>query len=206
VSDCGQISDVLAQGAFAVGGVVLGAALTWVIGSRQRAQDRIERREENYSEREFQAIQKLDVALVDAQRILAGLGDEQEMQDRFESPHRCWEDGWVAYSARLRSHELVTRYKSVGTMLDDVRMAREEHRGAAFFVQRSIANARVAMAWYSRGEAVPQSAFPESDLLIQMLGRGDGTDDPYAELRDWTRERPLPQFHPPGPGSTERRH
>jgi hypothetical protein len=203
VDECGQI---LAQGGFAVGGVILGAALTWVISSRQREQDRNERRDENYSEREFQAIQQLDAALVDAQRILAGLGNQQDMQERFEAAHRCWEDGWVAYSARLRSHELVMRYKSVGTMLDDVRMTREEQRGASFFVQRSIANARVAMAWYSRGEAIPQSAFPESDLLIQMLGRRDGTDDPYADLRDWTHERPLPEFHPPGPGNNGEQH
>lgn len=192
------MSAEVVGGLFGLGGVVLGFALNTVATSRTRRALSAEAREREKSERELQVAERLDEALVRASRALDG-DLAVSVEERYKVAHEHWQDGWVAYSSRLRRPDLLRRYEAVGAILMEVvvggRSAREIPRHV---IARAIANARAALAFFLRGDdGLPRPAFPEREELRSLLADGDiSGGDPSGPLKTWLDEHELPVFHP----------
>jgi hypothetical protein len=190
------VDGAVAGGLIGVGGVVLGVALTAIIDQRTRRHVSQEQREQARHARELVAAERLDEALVLASAAL-DLDGGQPLEDRYSDAHSAWQDGWVAYSPRIRQPELLNRYKVVGTLLSEVVLSdRTTSQVKRRIVARAIANARSTLGHFMRGdEEIPPSSFPEPEDLTRILGEGDGLDDPMKPLKDWLAGKPEPAFH-----------
>jgi hypothetical protein len=136
------VSAAIISGLFGIGGVVVGVVLTAVVGARTRKQVSEEQREQARHARELVATEHLDEALIRASEAL-DRQTSRPLEDRYADARAAWEEGWVAYSPRLRNRGLLDRYEAVGSILAEVvlsdRAAKELPR---HIVARAIANAR----------------------------------------------------------------
>lgn len=152
--------------------------------------------------REIQIVRPLDDALVETQRRVQG---EQipEGESRWMVAHREWENGWVRLTPHLADAELEERYGAVGTVL----LALNDHvdeggsgvsQGTLITIaMRAIGNARIALTYWLRGDALPVASFPSRQHVIELLGAGD--PDPLAPkspLRAWLADHPQPPWRP----------
>ncbi len=184
-----------------VGGVVLGVVMTAVVEARGRRHVNEEQREQARHARELVAAEQLDEALIRTSAALDRNGD-RPLEQRYADARAAWEDGWVAYSPRIRQPELLARYEVVGSILAEVVLSdRTTKQVPRHVVARAIANARSTLAHYMRGDELPGSTFPEPTELRRLLGEGDsaGLDqgDPMGPLKRWLSERAMPEFHGP---------
>jgi hypothetical protein len=190
------MSNAVAAALIGVGGVVLGVVLTAVIDHRSRQHVSEEQLEQARHARELVAAEALDEALVRASRALVR-GSSGE--PRWAQAREAYQDGWVEYSPRIRSRELLNRYRAVGTLLTEIVVGdlKGKH-GIGRASARAIANARATLAYFMRGdESLPPASFPEPDELMRLLGQGDGQDDPLEPLKEWLNAHPEAQFHTP---------
>lgn len=182
-----------------VGGVALGVALTAVLDARTRAHVSTEQREQARHARELVAAEHLDEALIRASAAL-DRDRQSRLEDRYAEARSAWEEGWVAYSPRIRQHELLARYEVVGSILAEVvmgdRTAKEVPRHV---VARAIGSARSTLAHFMRSDKLPAATFPEPEELRRLLGEGDAAaldkGDPLGPLKQWLSERKMPEFH-----------
>ena len=183
-------------GIFAIGGVVLGAGLNELSARRGRHELLTEQREQARYERELAAAELLDAALVRVSEALDRHAAGKTLSDRYSVARDAWQEGWVAYSPRLRQSDLLDRFQAVGSLLTEATLnAHEEREVPRHYAARAIANARSALAHFMRGDPLPPAAFPPPEELIALLGQGDGTPDRFAALRTWLDEHPTPGFH-----------
>jgi hypothetical protein len=146
---------------------------------------------------------ELDDALVMTQLRVRESGVTED-ESRWGAAHREWEGGWVRVTPFLDSPELESRYRSVRTILTELRFytGQASITQQVSMVQRAIANARQALAYFVRGTRA-------TDLIISVASSavgppGEGDPDSLA------RGALLPQWlaaNPEGPGtrSPERR-
>ena len=181
---------------------MLGVVLNTVGSTRTRKQISAEERERERRQRELQVAERLDEALVYASTALdRGVTRERgapTLEDRYQDAYDHWAEAWVAYSSRLRQPELLRRYEAIGPLLMEVVHGdRTPEEIPRHVVARAIANARVTLAYFMRGEEqLPPATFPEPDELRRLLGEGDGQIDPSRPLKQWLSEHPMPEFHP----------
>jgi hypothetical protein len=188
---------VLAGGVFGVGGILLGAGLNEWSARRGRREVHREQQEAERHARELVVAERLDEALVNAQKAIE-FSPTDALEKALRSARLVWEDAWIAYSPRIRQHELLLRYSAVGSILAEYALSEDSIEPAARrIVGRAIANARSTLAHFMRGgEPLPPTAFPEPDELKQLLAAGDGTNEPMGPLKKWLSENELPEFHP----------
>jgi hypothetical protein len=151
--------------------------------------------------REMQVVKPLDEALVEAQRRVSGY-DVTEGASRWQLAHQAWESGWVRLTPHLTDPELEDRYKTVGTILMELRDREGEeglHAGSPMQIaMRAIGNARLALAYWLRGDPLPPASFPSSQETIVLLGQGDPTPlAADAPLRTWLQQHEQPPWRPP---------
>jgi hypothetical protein len=152
--------------------------------------------------RDIQVAKPLDDALVETQRRI-----NRELIPEGESPwahaHGEWEKGWVRITPHLTDAELEARYQAVGTILTELRFHFDERPDEAgplrmatrIVADRAILNARLAVAYFLRGTALPPACFPGPQETIQLLGQGD--PDPLAAdapLRRWLADHEVPPW------------
>jgi hypothetical protein len=179
-------------------------AREWEAQQQAAAQerDRAWQAERDRVAREMQVVRPLDEALVAVQRYVQGRGRYElgEDETRWSAAHQSWEDGWVELTPHLADAELEDRYRSVGTILMELSDRAEDeprvHVGAMINVaMRAIGNARLALAYWLRGEPLPPSSFPSSEELLRLLGAGDPTPlAAEAPLRTWLKEHEQPPW------------
>ena len=168
---------------------VIGAGIGFLASVWLRRSDREWQRTRDQFTREMQIVQPLDEALVATQRLVQGYG-VPDGESRWGLAHREWEAGWVALTPHLTDDELEARFQSVGTILmemEDREADQKPPRGMMMRVaMRAIANARLTLAYWLRGDPLPAASFPSSAETIALLGQGDPT--PLASgspLRAW---------------------
>lgn len=188
---------VWAGGVFGVVGVLLGAGLNAWSATRGRREVHLEQQETERQARELVVAERLDEALVDAQKAIES-SPTDTLEGALRSAHVAWENAWVAYSPRIRQRELLLRYWAIGSILSEYALNKDSVEPAARrIVGRAIANARSTLAHFMRGgESLPPTAFPEPDELKQLLAAGDGTNEPMGPLKKWLSENELADFHP----------
>jgi hypothetical protein len=198
------VSSAVTSGLFGLGGVILGVVLNTVGTTRTRKQVSAEERERERErrQRELLVAERLDEALVYASAALdrsvtRGRG-VPTLEDHYRDAYDHWAEAWVAYSSRLRQPELLRRYDAIGLLLMEVvHRDRTSVEIPRHVVARAIANARVTLAYFMRGEEqLPPATFPEPDELRRLLGEGDGQIDPLHPLKHWLSQHPMPEFHP----------
>lgn len=64
-----------------------------------------------------------------------------------------------------------------------------------WLVQRAVTSAWAAIGHAMRGEALPAPAFPGTEELRELPGKGDAEQDPIAPLRQRVGELGAPVFH-----------
>jgi hypothetical protein len=189
------VDDAVVAGLFGVGGVVLGVVLTAGVDHVARNHVSEEQREQARHARELIAAEQLDEALIRASTSL-DRDTDRPLLKRYEEAHDAWEEGWVAYSPRIRQRELLDRYQVIGNILNEVLIGdRSTNHVTRRIVARAIANARSTLAHFMRGDDLPPASFPGHDELTRLLGEGDGLDDPMKPLKDWMTSHPEPRFH-----------
>jgi hypothetical protein len=186
-------------------GAVLGAVLGFGGSLLLRRGEREWQRSRDSFARELQVVKPLDEALVETQLRVTGAG-VQEGQSRWEAAHREWENGWVRLTPHLTDDELEDRYKAVGTILTELRLRNSDqddglHAGSpVMIVMRAIGNARLALAYWLRGNQLPPASFPSSQQTIELLGQGDPRPlAADAPLRRWLAEHDQPPWRPEQP-------
>ncbi len=182
---------------------MLGVVLNAVGSTLTRKQISAEERERERRQRELLVAERLDEALVYASAALDRGSVTRErgaptLEDRYREAYEHWGDAWVAYSSRLRQPELLRRYETIGPLLMEVvhgdRTSKEIPRHV---VARAVANARVTLAYFMRGEEqLPPATFPDPDELQSLLSEGNGQVDPSSPLKHWLGQHPMPDFHP----------
>jgi hypothetical protein len=148
--------------------------------------------------RDLQVAKPLDDALVEVQRRVQGeLVPEGE--SRWMHAHAEWQNGWVRVTPHLTDGELEERYQAVGTILLELEQCAGDEgflRGAGLMVaSRAIVNARLALAYFLRGEPLPPACFPGPRETNELLGQGD--PDPLKAdmpLRRWLTEHEVPPW------------
>jgi hypothetical protein len=186
-------------------GVVVGSVLAFIGTSRLAAKQRRWQDERDWFDRARTQARELDDALIDTQLRVQeqGVGEDE---NRWSAAHREWERGWVRVTPFLDSPMLEARYRAVGTILTELRF----YEGAApimqrvNIVQRAIANARQALAYFARGYELPDASFPNAPELLDLLGEGD--PDALARgapLRRWLDDHPEGPWHPVSDGNED---
>jgi hypothetical protein len=190
------MDDAVAGALIGVGGVTLGVVLTAAVDHVSRKHVSEEQRDQARHGRELVAAEQLDEALIRASRALDHASD-RPLEERYADARDAWDEGWVAYSPRIRRRELLDRYQVVGSILNEVVMSdRTAAQVTRRIVARAIANARSTLAHFMRGEEkLPAASFPEPKELARVLGDGDGLEDPMKPLKDWLETHASPDFH-----------
>lgn len=174
---------------------MLGVLLTEGVEARSRRKIAAEQAEQARHTRELIAAEQLDEGLICAQKAIE-VSTTATPTERYADAHRVWEQTWIAYSPRLREHELLDRCQSVGSILLEVVLNdTSASRIPRHVVQRAIANARATLGRFMRGDPLPPNAFPKPEELVQLLGEGETAGDYIAPLRAWLSAHPLPDFH-----------
>jgi hypothetical protein len=200
------VDSAILGGLFAPGGVVLGAGLNELSARMGRRELLAEQREHARHERELAAAEFLDAALVRVSEAVDRHVNGETLGDRYSAARDAWQEGWVAYSPRLRQPELLDRFQAVGSLLTEATLnAHGETEVPRHYIARSVANARSSLAHFMRGDPLPPTAFPSSAELVALLGQGDGTADRFAPLRGWLDGHAMPEFHPLELGKTPAR-
>lgn len=146
--------------------------------------------------RELEALAAIDHSLVEAQRVIQGAAASHD-PDAYSQAHREWEEAWVRRTSPVTDNELLSRVQAVGSLLSEVvHSDRTPREIRPFIVLRAIASARAALGYAMRGEPLPPPSFPGHVELRDLLGKGDGRDDPVAPLRERLAELATPVFHP----------
>jgi hypothetical protein len=84
----------------------------------------------------------------------------------------------------------------VGSLLSEVVLSdRTPRQIRPSIVLRAIASARAAIGEVMRGQPLSDPSFPPAPELLELLGQGDGLDDPAAPLRQRLSELIPPVFH-----------
>jgi hypothetical protein len=183
---------------------VVGALLGFGGSLFLRRSEREWQRSRDSFTREMQVVKPLDDALVEAQRRISGY-DVPEGESKWQLAHQEWENGWVRLTPHLTDAELEDRYKAVGTILMELHDRKVEgdglHAGSPVQIaMRAIGNARLALAYWLRGEVLPPASFPSSKETIVLLGQGGPKSlEADAPLRNWLREHEQPPWRPPEP-------
>ncbi len=182
-----------------VGGVVLGVAFTAVVEAHARTKVSDEQREQARHARELIAAEYLDEALISASAAL-DRDNGRPLEDRYADARAAWDEGWVAYSPRIRRRELLDPYETVGSILAEVVLGvRTTKEVPRHIIARAIGNARSTLGHFMRGDELPPSAFPEPVELRRLLVQGDtvgeGQGDPIGPLKQWLTDHPMPEFH-----------
>lgn len=189
---------------------VIGAALALAAGLFIRRGDRAWQMSRDAFARQMQVVTPLDAALVEAQRRVTGVGVPAG-ESRWELAHHEWETGWVRLTPHLASLALEERYQAVGTILQELRDREGEddglHAGSPVMIaMRAIGNARLALAYWLRGDPLPPACFPTSAETITLLSQGDprplAADGP---LRTWLNQHEQPPWRPDPPAATAQR-
>jgi hypothetical protein len=185
---------------------VIGALLAFGASLFLRRGERTWQRSRDELARQMQVVTPLDEALVEAQRRVSGVG-VPEGESRWDLAHQEWETGWVRLTPHLADGELEERYKVVGTILTEIRLRDDAddglHAGSpVMIVMRAIGNARIALAYWLRGDALPPASFPSSAETILLLGQGDPKPlAADAPLRTWLAEHEQPPWRPEAPAT-----
>ena len=200
------MDSAILGGLFALGGVVLGAGLNEASARMGRRELLAEQREQARHERELAAAELLDATLVRVSEAVDRHVNGETLGDRYSAARDAWQEGWVAYSPRLRQPEVLDRFQAVGSLLTEATLnAHGETEVPRHYIARSVANARSSLAHFMRGDPLPPTAFPSSAELVALLGQGDGTADRFAPLRGWLDGHAMPEFHPPKLGKAPAR-
>jgi hypothetical protein len=177
---------------------VVGALLGFFAALLLRRRERVWEGEREWFDRERTQARELDDALVKTQLRIQEQGVAED-EDRWAAAHREWEQGWVRVTPFLDSRELEARYRAVGTILLELRF----YEGNATIiqrvnvVQRAIANARQALAYFVRGHDLPDASFPDVGELLDLLGAGDPDSlVSNGPLRKWLDDHPEGPWHP----------
>lgn len=102
----------------------------------------------------------------------------------------------------LTDDTLEERYKAVGTILLELHDRENDedglHAGSPVQIaMRAIGNARLALAYWLRGDQLPPASFPSPEETIALLGQGDPKPlAADAPLRKWLQEHPQPSWRP----------
>ncbi len=177
---------------------VIGAMLGFASALFLRRSERAWQRSRDNFVREMQIVQPLDDALVETQRRIIG-HEVPERESRWRAAHQQWENGWVRLTPHLTDDELDDRYKAVGTILLELADREDDDdfkSGTAVQIaMRAIGSARLALAYWIRGEPLPAASFPSSEETIVLLGQGDPSPlSPNAPLRRWLDDHPQPAW------------
>jgi hypothetical protein len=193
-SSCASGNPLLTTLLPAVIGAVLafGASLVLRRGERQWQLSR-----DRFAQ-QIEVIKPLDDALVEAQRKISDARGAEAGPD-WSSAHDSWENVWVRLTPHLTDAEVEARFEAVGTILKELMLADlQPRRGSAVMVvMRAIANARLALAYWLRGDALPAASFPSPKQTIELLGQGD--PEPFAAgsaLRRWLEQHEQPPWRP----------
>jgi hypothetical protein len=155
-----------------VGGVVLGVVLTAAVEARGRRHVNEEQREQARHARELIAAEHLDEALIRASAAL-DRDSKRPLEERYADARAAWEEGWVAFSPRIRQPKLLARYETIGSLLLEVvtgdRTTKELPRHV---IARAIANARSTLGHFMRGDELPASTFPGAGGAATLARRG----------------------------------
>jgi hypothetical protein len=209
---CGQgANSILTTILTTLAGVAVGSVLAFLGASRQARQQRNWQDERDWFDHARTQARELDDALIETQLRVQekGVGEDES---RWGAAHREWEQGWIRVTPFLDSPELEARYRAIGTILMELRF----YEGGASItqrvnvVQRAIANARQALAYFARGHELPAASFPHTPELLDLLGGGDPDSLARdAPLRKWLDDHPEAPWHPAsegeGSGGTEER-
>jgi len=153
--------------------------------------------------RELQIAQPLDAALVATQRRVQGR-DVPDGSSRWALAHDEWESGWVPLTPHLADPELETRYQAVGTILSEFMLDDQPGAQMSTKVQvamRAIGNARIAIAYFLRGEPLPPLSFPTPGQVNELLGSGGPKPlAADAPLRTWLATHDVPPWRTPTDG------
>lgn len=125
----------------------------------------------------MQVVKPLDDALVQSQLRVEDVG-VPEGASKWDLAYDEWKNGWVRLTPHLADAELEERYKAVGTILTEIRLRGDHNDGLhagspLMIVMRAIGNARLALAYWLRGDALPPASFPSSEQTILLLRQGD---------------------------------
>ena len=182
----------------------VGALLGFGLSMFLRRSEREWQRSRDSFTREMQIVKPLDEALVEAQRRISGY-DVPDGESRWKLAHQEWENGWVRLTPHLTDDELDDRYKAVGTIVMELgdREAAGDGLHAGSPVQiamRAIGNARLALAYWLRGDPLPAASFPSAKDTVILLGQGDPKPlAADAPLRMWLQEHQQPPWRPADP-------
>jgi hypothetical protein len=129
-------------------------------------------------------VKGLDEALVETERRILEREPRPEDTSRWAFALEAWEQAWVRLSPFLANQEVHDRYEAVGRILSELTMydgaARPGFQRNA--VMQATLNARQAIAYFGREEAIAPQCFPKPEELTRLLGEGD--PDPLdARLR-----------------------
>ena len=182
-------------------GALTAAISTWVLARRKRswqdARDEINDRRQNERDaltRNLSTVRAVDETLVEVQRRIDDVADRPETVGRWTFARAAWEDGQVRLSPWLPTFELEQRFQVIGAVLLELEDQEESGtlkksslpRRAA---QRSIVNARVSLAHWSRGDELPPASFPSSREFLRLLEAEE--DEPWSikgPLDLWLKE------------------
>jgi hypothetical protein len=150
--DDAGMDAVLAGGVFGVVGVLLGAGLNEWSARRGRHEVHLEQQETERHARELVVAERLDEALVNAQKAIES-SPTDTLDSALRSAHVVWESAWVAYSPRIRQRELLLRYWAIGSILSEYALNKDSLEPAARRIvgranrQRSFST-RALHAWW----------------------------------------------------------
>lgn len=146
--------------------------------------------------RELEALAEIDASLVEAQHAIERVARSYD-EAGYSEAYRLWQEAWVRKSASLTDAVLLGRLQAVGSLIAEVVLSdRTPRQLRPWMVQRAITSVRAAVGFALRGEPLPDPTFPDTSELRQLLGQGDGEDDPFGPLRARLQELGTPQFHP----------
>jgi hypothetical protein len=145
--------------------------------------------------RELETLAQIDEALVDVQVAIEGAARSYD-EDAYKMAYNLWQRAWVRLTSPVADVELLDRLQVIGSLLSEVVLSdRTPRQVRPWLVQRSVTSARAAIGHAMRGEALPAPAFPGTEELRELLGKGDSEKDPIAPLRQRVADLGTPVFH-----------
>jgi hypothetical protein len=145
--------------------------------------------------RELEALAGIDAKLVDAQAAIE-LNSTAEYEERYREASKAWQDAWIRLTLPVSNAELLDRVQAIGSILSEVLLGdRTPAQVRTWVILRAIANARASIGYALRGQQLPNASFPGTTELRDLLGKGDGLDDPLSPLRARLLEMGDAVFH-----------
>jgi hypothetical protein len=188
-----SMTDALVSIGGTVLGVALGWALSWWTSKTTLEQQRADVREERVRQRQDEAAQVMDNALLEASDKVPPVHGTDGFADAaaaFWEVESEWRRGWVR-STLIEDREMNDRYAAVGLMAHICAQALNDGQPVMPLpINRAISNARRALAAFRREADLPPATFPSRDEL-RTLTQGQGAQR-FDKLTDWLLAHPEP--------------